>query len=56
MILTRGLWSLRGMHFDGASMVLTALCVQVRVYTKKVGHKPDFSEPVVLTFDRCVKP
>jgi hypothetical protein len=25
---------------------------QVRVYTKKVGHKPDFTEPVVLTQDR----
>jgi len=25
---------------------------QVRVYTKKVGHKPDFGEPVVLTADR----
>jgi len=25
---------------------------QVRVYTKKVGHKPDFGEPVVLTQDR----
>jgi ribosome-interacting GTPase 1 len=34
------------MHF------LTAV-LQCRVYTKKVGHKPDFSEPVVLTNDRC---
>jgi len=25
---------------------------QCRVYTKKTGHKPDFSEPVVLTSDR----
>lgn len=25
---------------------------QVRVYTKKVGAKPDFAEPVVLTQDR----
>ena len=24
----------------------------VRVYTKKVGRKPDFDEPVVLTADR----
>lgn len=24
----------------------------MRVYTKKVGHKPDFAEPVVLTADR----
>lgn len=28
--------------------------MQVRVYTKKVGHKPDFTEPVVLTTDRWV--
>lgn len=33
-------------------MADAGLLVQVRVYTKKVGHKPDFSEPVVLTFDR----
>lgn len=25
---------------------------QVRVYTKKVGAKPDFADPVVLTSDR----
>jgi ribosome-interacting GTPase 1 len=25
---------------------------QVRVYTKKIGHKPDFTEPVVLTSGR----
>jgi hypothetical protein len=30
-------------------------CVQVRVYTKKVGHKPDFTEPVVCTADRWAK-
>eukprot|EP01024_Parvocaulis_polyphysoides_P064092 TRINITY_DN7433_c0_g1_i4.p4 TRINITY_DN7433_c0_g1~~TRINITY_DN7433_c0_g1_i4.p4 ORF type:complete len:255 (-),score=53.61 TRINITY_DN7433_c0_g1_i4:766-1530(-) len=24
----------------------------VRVYTKKVGHKPDFADPIVLTEDR----
>ena len=24
----------------------------VRVYTKKVGHKPDFTDPVVLSIDR----
>lgn len=26
--------------------------MQVRVYTKKVGQKPDFEEPVVLSDDR----
>lgn len=25
---------------------------QVRVFTKKTGHKPDFSDPVVLSADR----
>ena len=27
-------------------------CVQVRVYTKKVGAKPDFGDPVILSADR----
>lgn len=26
--------------------------VQVRVYTKKVGAKPDFGDPVILSADR----
>lgn len=26
--------------------------VQVRVYTKKVGAKPDFADPVILSSDR----
>lgn len=26
--------------------------MQVRVFTKKKGHKPDFSDPVVLSADR----
>ena len=29
-----------------------SVCVQVRVYTKKTGAKPDFDSPVVLTSDR----
>lgn len=50
------------MQFSACRLVLlrspirvyqTHLCVlQVRVYTKKVGHKPDFEQPVVLTSDR----
>ena len=27
-------------------------CWQVRAFTKKTGHKPDFADPVVLSADR----
>jgi ribosome-interacting GTPase 1 len=46
------------MHIIAAVLLLNCCPVlladdgQVRVYTKKVGHKPDFGEPVVLTADR----
>eukprot|EP00879_Flechtneria_rotunda_P033199 GHRR01036746.1.p1 GENE.GHRR01036746.1~~GHRR01036746.1.p1 ORF type:complete len:169 (+),score=49.68 GHRR01036746.1:65-508(+) len=40
------------LNMDGLLGKIWAMMALVRVYTKKVGHKPDFSEPVVLTSDR----
>lgn len=40
------------LNLDGLLVRLWAEMQMVRVYTKKVGKKPDFEEPVVLTPDR----
>eukprot|EP00878_Enallax_costatus_P004884 GHUV01005138.1.p1 GENE.GHUV01005138.1~~GHUV01005138.1.p1 ORF type:complete len:399 (+),score=124.80 GHUV01005138.1:209-1405(+) len=40
------------LNMDGLLERIWEMMALVRVYTKKVGHKPDFSEPVVLTSDR----
>ena len=40
------------LNLDGLLVRLWDEMELVRVYTKKVGKKPDFEEPVVLTPDR----
>eukprot|EP00775_Hariotina_reticulata_P005427 gene5427-5660_t len=40
------------LNMDGLLERIWDMMALVRVYTKKVGHKPDFGEPVVLTSDR----
>lgn len=40
------------LNMDGLLERIWEMMALVRVYTKKVGHKPDFSEPVVCTQDR----
>jgi ribosome-interacting GTPase 1 len=40
------------LNFDGLLARIWDMMGLVRVYTKKVGNKPDFSDPVVLSEDR----
>lgn len=40
------------LNFDGLLARIWEMMGLVRVYTKKVGHKPDFGDPVVLSEDR----
>ncbi|PNW89062.1 hypothetical protein CHLRE_01g058886v5 [Chlamydomonas reinhardtii] len=40
------------LNMDGLLERIWEMMALVRVYTKKVGAKPDFAEPVVLTTDR----
>lgn len=40
------------LNMDGLLVKIWEMMALCRVYTKKTGHKPDFSEPVVLTNDR----
>lgn len=40
------------LNFDGLLKRIWEMMGLVRVYTKKVGHKPDFGDPVVLSDDR----
>ncbi|KAL4423203.1 hypothetical protein ABPG77_000336 [Micractinium sp. CCAP 211/92] len=40
------------LNFDGLLARIWDMMGLVRVYTKKVGHKPDFGDPVVLSEDR----
>lgn len=43
---------MQNLNLDGLLERIWDMMALVRVYTKKVGGKPDFSEPVVLTADR----
>lgn len=40
------------LNLDGLLVKIWDMMALVRVYTKKVGAKPDFDQPVVLTSDR----
>lgn len=40
------------LNMDGLLERIWEMMGLVRVYTKKVGHKPDFSDPVVMSEDR----
>lgn len=40
------------LNMDGLLVKIWDMMGLVRVYTKRVGHKPDFAEPVVLSEDR----
>eukprot|EP00877_Chromochloris_zofingiensis_P005306 jgi/Chrzof1/14777/Cz09g15230.t1 len=40
------------LNLEGLLERIWDMMALVRVYTKKVGHKPDFEQPVVLTSDR----
>ena len=42
----------QGLNMDGLLEMLWDMMGLVRVYTKKVGSKPDFGDPIVLSEDR----